>query len=74
MLRDDFQDKVLPFDRSAAEEATILAAQRQRSGTPVDFRDTALAGIVLARRSVLATRHLRHFRDLGVGLVDPWTN
>ena len=72
MLRDDFQDRVLPFDQSAAEEAATLAAQRQRSGTPVDVRDTAIAGIVLTRRSALATGNLRHFRDLGIGLVDPW--
>ena len=72
MLREDFQDRVLPFDQSPAEEAATLAAQRQRSGTPVDFRDTEIAGIVLARRAILATRNLRHFRDVGIGLVDPW--
>ena len=72
MLRDDFQDRVLPFDQSAGEEAASLAAQRQRSGTPVDFRDTEIAGIVLTRRASLATRNLRHFRDVGVGLIDPW--
>ena len=73
MLREDFQDRVLPFDQSAAEEAATLAAQRQRSGTPVDFRDTEIAGIVLARRAILATRNLRHFQDVGVSLIDPWT-
>ena len=73
MLRDDLHYRVLHFDQSAAEEAATLTAQRQRAGKPVDFRDTAIAGIVLARRALLATRNLPHFRDLGVNLVDPWT-
>ncbi|WP_336488120.1 type II toxin-antitoxin system VapC family toxin [Methylobacterium nigriterrae] len=72
MMREDFVGKVLPFDQSAAEQAAILGAQRQRTGTPVDFRDTAIAGIVLARRAALATRNRRHFADARIRLVDPW--
>ena len=73
MLQQDLQNRVLPFDRAAAEEAARLAARRQRSGRPVDFRDTEIAGIVLIRRATLATRNLRHFEDLEIALVDPWS-
>jgi toxin FitB len=72
MIRGDFQGRVLSFDQPAAEKAAILGAQRQRAGTPVDFRDTEIAGIVLARRAVLATRNLRHFEDAGIPLINPW--
>lgn len=71
MMREDFAGKMLPFDQSAAEQAAILG-RRQRTGPSVDFRDTAIAGIVLARRAALATRNRRHFADAGIRLVDPW--
>jgi predicted nucleic acid-binding protein len=73
VMQEDLAGRVLSFDQSAAEQAAILAAQRKRAGTPVDFRDTAIAGIVLARRAMLATRNRRHLSDAGISLVDPWT-
>lgn len=72
LLEEDLEDRVLDFDSAAAAEAATLAAERQRSGRPVDMRDTQIAGIALARRATLATRNLRHFRDLKVPVVDPW--
>jgi predicted nucleic acid-binding protein len=73
VMQEDFAGRILSFDQSAAEQAVDLAAQRKRAGTPVDFRDTAIAGIVLTRRARLATRNRRHFSDAGILLVDPWT-
>jgi hypothetical protein len=72
LLEEDLQNRVLDFDSAAATEAASLAAERQRAGRPVDLRDTQIAGIALARRATLATRNLRHFRDLRVPVVDPW--
>lgn len=69
-LAEDFQDRVLSFDRDAAREAAGLAARRQRQGRPVDMRDTQIAGIAVARRAMLATRNVRHFQ--GVDVIDPW--
>ena len=73
LLEEDLQNRVLDFDSAAATEAASLAAQRQKAGRPVDMRDTQIAGIALARRATLATRNVRHFRDLNVPVVDPWT-
>ena len=72
LLKDDLEDRVLDFDGAAAGEAALLAADRQKRGRPVDMRDTQIAGIALARRATLATRNVRHFRDLNVPVVDPW--
>ncbi len=72
LLEEDLEDRVLAFDSAAATEAAALAADRQRTGRPVDMRDTQIAGIALTRRATLATRNLRHFRDLKVPVVDPW--
>jgi len=71
-LESDLEGRVLDFDRSAATTAAALAARRRLAGRPVDMRDTQIAGIALARRASLATRNVRHFRDLDVKVVDPW--
>ena len=73
MLHGDLEGRVLPFDQSAAEAAAHLAATRRRSGRMVDIRDTQIAGIALARRGTLATRNVRHFQDLNIAVVDPWS-
>ncbi|HEY3241992.1 MAG TPA: hypothetical protein VGM03_01455 [Phycisphaerae bacterium] len=38
----------------------------------MDVRDTRIAGIALARNATLATRNVRHFRDLKIPVIDPW--
>ncbi len=72
LLQDDLENRVLDFDSAAATKAASLAAARQKSGRPVDMRDTQIAGIALARRAMLATRNVRHFADLKISIVDPW--
>ncbi len=71
LLEEDLENRVLDFDSAAATEAASLAAERQKTGRPVDMRDTQIAGIALARRATLATRNVRHFQDLRVPVVDP---
>jgi toxin FitB len=71
-INEDFQRRILPFDRDAAEEAARRAAERRAVGKPVDFRDLEIAGIVAARRGTLATRNAPHFQELRIELVDPW--
>jgi predicted nucleic acid-binding protein len=73
LLEEDLENRVLDFDLAAATAAAELAAARQKSGRPVDLRDTQIAGIAIARRATLATRNVRHFPDLTVPVVDPWT-
>lgn len=72
LLAEDLEDRVLAFDSAAAAESASLAAERQKAGRPVDFRDTQIAGIAHSRRATLATRNTRHFQDLRVAVVNPW--
>ena len=72
LLSEDLENRVLDFDGTAAIEAALLAADRQRAGLQVDMRDTLIAGIALARRATLATRNVRHFRDLKLPVINPW--
>ncbi len=64
--------RVIPFDVAAAEQAGDLMASRHKTGQPVELRDTMIAGIVLAQRATLATRHTAHFKDIDVAVIDPW--
>jgi predicted nucleic acid-binding protein len=73
IIENDLEGRILPFDRSAAEEAAKLMADRRRIGRTVESRDTMIAGIALAQRATLATHNVRHFADLSVPVVDPWS-
>lgn len=72
VIEDDLSNRVLSFDRAAANEAASLMAIRHRSGRIKESRDTMIAGIALAQNATLATRNVRHFDDLRVSVVDPW--
>ena len=72
VLDEDLEGRILPFDHEAAAEAANRAAERRALGKPLDFRDIEIAGIVASRRATLATRNIRHFRDLRIEFVDPW--
>jgi predicted nucleic acid-binding protein len=72
VIVEDLENRILPFDQAAAEEAAALMASRQRAGRSVELRDTMIAGIALAQRATLATRNVRHFDDLTVPVMDPW--
>lgn len=73
LVEEDLEGRVLDFDSAAATEAASLAATRQKAGRPVDLRDTQIAGIALARHATVATRNERHFTDLSIPIVNPWT-
>jgi predicted nucleic acid-binding protein len=72
-LEEDFEGRILPFEQTSARAAAALAARRRQDGRPIEVRDAQIAGITVARRGTLATRNIRHFANLGVALVDPWT-
>lgn len=72
-LDEDFDGRVLAFDRPAADAAAAIAARRRQAGRPVEIRDVQIAGIAAARKARLATRNIRHFEGTGITLIDPWT-
>lgn len=72
MTREFLADRILPFDREAAEAAAAIAAGRIAKGINIGSRDTQIAGIVVSRNASLATRNLKDFNDLKIDLIDPW--
>ena len=74
MLRDDFADRILPFDSAAARAYAVIAANRRVGGRPIAEADCQIAAITRSRGMALATRNFRDFEDVGVDVLDPWTS
>lgn len=72
-LERDFDGRVLPFDQPAAQAAGAIAAERRRAGRTVEIRDVQIAGIAAARKAMLATRNTRHFEEVGINVINPWS-
>jgi predicted nucleic acid-binding protein len=67
------QGRVVAFDTGAAHAAAKLTADRRRAGRPGDLRDTMIAGIAVTSGATVAPRNTRHFADVPVNVIDPWT-
>jgi predicted nucleic acid-binding protein len=52
------------LDLAASEKAGELQANLEKEGTPLEFRDTLIASIVLTKDISLYTRNTRHFRRI----------
>jgi predicted nucleic acid-binding protein len=67
-----FQDRILPFDESAARAYALIVTQRFSGGRPIDLHDAQIAAIARSRGATLATRNIKDFAEDGVALVNPW--
>jgi predicted nucleic acid-binding protein len=72
-LLDQIDHRIAVFDEEAARLAANLAALRRKNGRAGEWRDSMIAGIVIARHASLATRPTAHFSDIPATVVDPWT-
>jgi len=73
ILREDFSDRVLPFDREAARDYADIAAMRRAAGRTVPPTDCQIAAIARSRGMAVATRNVRDFENIGIEVIDPWT-
>jgi len=74
LVEEKIEQRILPFDRAAAEETAIIMSSWRRAGQTRDLRDSMIAGIVVAHHATLATANVRHFDDLTTPVVNPWQN
>ena len=73
MLRDAFENRVLPFDSEAAGAYADIAATRRSAGRPIAPADCQIAAIARSRDMAVATRNVQDFEDIDIEVVDPWT-
>jgi predicted nucleic acid-binding protein len=69
---EEFPDRILAFDRSAAREFARVATIQRRRGRAGGQMDVLIAAIALSHGAVLATRNVIHFADLGLDLINPF--
>lgn len=72
MFAQDFAERILSFDESAAREFAEIAAGRRALGRPIAEFDAQIAAIASAHQATLATRNCADFDGCGVRLVNPW--
>lgn len=72
MLREDFRDRILPFDSAAAEEYASIGAERRAAGRPISQFNCQIAAIARAQGAAMATRNTSDFEGCGVELINPW--
>lgn len=68
----EYDDRILPLDRIAAEWAARFRARAHRSGQVLDLGDALIAGTAKAHDLSLATRNVRDFDRVDVDVVNPW--
>lgn len=67
-----FVDRILVFDRVAAEYFGKLRAARRKAGKPINAMDALIAAIAAANSMTLATGNIRDFEALELPLVNPF--
>ena len=72
IIREDFADRILPFDSPAAVAFADIAASRRAKGRPIAHADCQIAAIAQAAAAKVATRNTPDFVDCGIKLIDPW--
>lgn len=73
MLREDFDERILPFDSAAARAYAVIAAARRAAGRPINHADCQIAAIARCRDASVATRDVDGFAGSGIELINPWT-
>jgi len=74
ILNEDFQDRILAFDRAAARAYAVMAAALRAAGRSISQFDCQIAAITRANEAVLATRTTADFEGCGIRLIDPWNS
>jgi predicted nucleic acid-binding protein len=72
MFVEQFEDRILPFDESAARLFAGIVASRVAFGRPISQLDAMIAAIARLHRAALATRNTADFENCGITLIDPW--
>lgn len=72
IIREDFAERILPFNSPAAVAFAAIAASRRARGRPIAHADCQIAAIAQTANAKVATRNTPDFVDCGIKLIDPW--
>ena len=71
-LAAQFQGRILPFDRQAAVIWGEIMGDGDRTGSPKPMADAQIAAVAQRHGLTVATRNVRDFAGMEVGLFNPW--
>ena len=71
-LEEEYRDRILPLDTTAAAEFGRLAVNRERIGRSMEPMDCLIAAIAVSHRAALATRDIQDFAGLGLNVMNPF--
>ncbi|HEY2483821.1 MAG TPA: type II toxin-antitoxin system VapC family toxin [Candidatus Binataceae bacterium] len=72
IFEEDFAERILPFDSTAARAFAPIAARRRGLGRPISESDAQIAAIAHSRGATLATRNVEDLADCGIKVISPW--
>lgn len=73
MFQEEFSERCLPFDFSAATEYATIVTARTRQGQPISVEDAQIAAIARSSKLDFATRNTKDFSGIeGLVLINPW--
>lgn len=67
-----YEKRILSLDTDAAIRCSLIRADLDAHGHPVDLADTQIAAIAHVHGCAVATRNVKDFEHTGVALVNPW--
>jgi predicted nucleic acid-binding protein len=71
-LNRSFSERLLPVTKAIGDRWAVLSAQAKQRGATVALIDGIIAATALEHNLTIATRNVKDFAGLGVGLVNPW--
>lgn len=73
IVEEDFRDRILPYDGTAAYYYGMHVGNARRSGKTIGIADGQIASIAIAQDlAPVATRDAKPFGMLNVDVIDPW--
>lgn len=69
----EYQDRILPLERTGAEWAALYQSQIRRAGREPNLADMLIAATAKSHDLTLSTRNVRDFDRLDIPIVNPWT-
>jgi len=72
LFNETFSNKILPFEKSAAEHFATISAHRRSQGSPISQPDAQIAAICLSHRAAIATRNVKDFINCQLTIINPW--
>lgn len=67
-----FGQRILPYDREAAEFYAQIFVKSRAAGKPIGLVDAQIAAIAMSRGFAVATRDTLPFVTAGLEVINPW--